>query len=73
MTKAAYRTRINKYKRDPMRPQPRLRERPKSRRHHPITQDAQFCIRKWKDGKIRCKNHRRCKDCFPLYKLWEEK
>jgi hypothetical protein len=57
--------------RDPFRPQPELRVSPKSRRHHPITQDAEFCIRKYKDGKIVCKNWRRCNECFPAYKLWE--
>ena len=40
----------------------------KSRRHYPVAQEAQFCMRKmWKerDGIMqRCKNRRKCKGCI---------
>jgi len=78
--KPAYKTRINKYKRDPFRPQPDLRIRPKSRRHHPVGEkaDEDFCLRKFKRNKkgqlvLRCANSRKCAGCVPLYRLWKEK
>lgn len=71
MADAAYKT--GRHKGNPFKPNPRIHADPKSRRHHPITQASQFCIRKWKDGKIRCKNYRRCEGCFPAFKLFEEK
>ncbi len=61
--KNGYKIRYNKYKKDPLRPQPHLRVDPKSRRMHPL--DGEFCIRK-----SRCKNSRRCKACVPLHRLW---
>lgn len=52
----------------------------KSRRHYPVAQDAQFCMRSmWKerDGRIqRCKNRKKCGGCVkfseyaPEYKTW---
>lgn len=66
-----HKVRVNQYKKDPFRPQPRLRERSKSRVHHPISQARDgdnFCIRE-----SRCKNAGRCDECVPLFRLWEEK
>ena len=57
MTKG-YTTRMNKYKKDPFRPQPQLRVEPKSRRHHPVSQ-GQYCPRQ-----SRCAHRRRCHRCF---------
>jgi hypothetical protein len=67
MTKG-YTIKMNKYKKDPFRPQPHLRISPKSRRHWPIAQNAGLCLRASK-----CRNNRRCKACLPLHRLWEPK
>ena len=55
-----YTTRTNKYKRDPFRPQPDLRINPKSRRHHPVTADSDFCTRRY----MRDENNRLIKRCL---------
>ena len=56
-----------KYKGDAFKPRPELRVDPKSRRHHPVCQAAEFCIRK-----SRCKNATKCDECFK-YSMWEER
>jgi len=65
--KNGYTVRTNKYKGDMFRPQPHLREGPKSRRLHPVT-GGEFCIRK-----SRCVNKGKCDRCVPLYRLWKER
>jgi len=48
----------------------------KSRRHYPVAQDAQFCMRKlWrKNGRrdVRCGNRRKCKKCLNYSEYVEE-
>jgi hypothetical protein len=64
--KEGYTTRTNKYKKNPFRPQPRLRVDPKSRRHHPVSQ-GEYCPRQ-----SRCGHRRRCSACI-MYSEFKEK
>lgn len=49
----------------------------KTRRHYPVAQEAQLCMRSlWKKkgrSLVRCSNRRKCAECFNFDKYREEK
>ena len=63
-------TKVRKYTDNPFKPRPHMHANPKSRKHFPIAQDVQFCIRAG-----RCVNDgtAKCGDACLRYSGWEEK